>query len=129
MHTFNLSKLNVKVPRGVEAVWGLLKAKSSEGKSLPIIACAFYSPPDCRRNTPLINHLTLTIHSLLKIHKNAGIILCGDRNHIEIPSLLSIESSLCQLVTQPTYGSKILDVFCTNLPQHYLATVYNSSSV
>ena len=111
LHKFNLSKLNVKVPRKVEAVWGLLKAKVSEGKSLPIIVCAIYSPPDCKRNAPLINHLTLTLQSLLKIHKNPGIILCGDRNHIEIPSLLSIESSLCQIVTQPTYRTKILGCY------------------
>ena len=77
--------------------------------------CSFYSAPDRGANIDLVNHLTLTLNNLLNLHKDAGIIIAGDRNHLDISSLLSIEPSLRQLVTKPTLGAKILDVVCTNL--------------
>ena len=74
---FSISKLNVQIPKKVEAVWGLLKPKL-RGKYSSIIVCCFYSPPDLRRNLNLVNHLTINLHLLLSIHKGAGVILCGD---------------------------------------------------
>ena len=104
-----------------EAVWGLLKPKVLG--SLPsIIVCCFYSPPDMKKNSVLLNHLTLTIHSLLNIHKNAGLIVCGNRNRMEISDLLSIEPSLKQIVRSPTHGRKVLDVILTNLTNCYQAS-------
>ena len=119
LHKFTLSKLNVYVPTGVEAVWGLLKPKEAGGKFTSILLCSFYSPPDKGKNTKLVNHLAITLHNLLNIHKNAGILICGDRNHIEIPSLLSIDPVLRQLVLSPTHGQNILDIICSNLETYY----------
>ena len=115
---FTLSKLNVHIPKQVEAVWGLLKPKS-HGKHSSLVVCCFYSPPNMKRNTNLVNHLMINIHSLLNIHKGAGVILCGDRNNIEIPTLVAIDPSLRQIVSQPTYELKTLDVMCTNLSSYF----------
>ena len=71
------------------------------------------------KNNVLIDHLTVTLQSLLHIHKNAGVIICGDRNSIDISSLLSIDPSLRQTVRQPTRGLNILDVICTNLARYF----------
>ena len=84
-----------------------------------IIACCFYSPPQSKKNAALIDHITITLQALLQSHNNAGIIISGDRNNIDIPALLSIDPSLHQIVTQPTRGSRILDVIVTNLRKYY----------
>ena len=112
---FTLSKLNIALPKSVEVVWGLVKPKIVTGKISTIIVCCFYSPPRSRKNSVLIDHITTTLQSLLNIHNNPGIIISGDRNDIDISSLLSIDPSLRQLVRLPTRGLKILDVIVSNL--------------
>ena len=119
LERFTISKLNIHVPRNVEAVWALLRPKSYNKKLKLIIVCCFYSPPNLRTNPNLINHLIVALNNLLNIHKDAGVILAGDRNDINISSLLAIEPSLRQIVTKPTLGNKILDVVCTNLHECY----------
>jgi len=121
---FTISKLHVNIPSRVETVWGLLKPKDKSCIKTSFIVCCFYSPPDRNKNIALINHLNNTLQSLLNIHTNDGILICGDRNHMEISSLTDIEPSLMQTVMTATYGSKILDVVCTNL-----STFYNSPNV
>ena len=112
---FTLSKLNIPLPSSVEVVWGLLKPKNITGKLSKFIVCCFYSPPRSRKKNILVDHLTLTLQSLLNVHPGAGIIISGDRNDLSIPSLLSIDPSLRQIVQHGTRGQKILDVIITNL--------------
>ena len=64
---FTIAKLNIPLPRSAEVVWGLLKAKVVSGKITTIIVCCFYSPPRSRKNNVLIDHLTVTLQSLLKM--------------------------------------------------------------
>ena len=115
---YTLSKLNVKIPRAVETVWGLVKSKKVSS-SPPIIVCCFYSPPNRQTNPELIDHLTVTLQKLLNIHKNAGLIICGDRNKIDISTISALDPSLQQVVKRPTHGNKILDVIYTNLSTLY----------
>ena len=116
---FSISKLNIPIPKSVEVVWGLLKPKVMTGKISTIIVCCFYSPPRSRKNPELLAHLTNTLQSLLIIHPEAGVIISGDRNNIEISRLLLIDSSLRQIVKQNTREQKILDVILTNLHCFY----------
>ena len=116
---FHISKLNIPLPRSVEVVWGLLKPKVVVGNISTIIVCCFYSPPRSRKNRVLIDHLTVTLQTLLNTHPNAGVIISGDRNSIEISSLLSIDPSLRQTVRQATRGLNILDVVVTNLARYF----------
>ena len=113
---FTLSKLNIPLPSSIEVVWGLLKPKNITGKLSKFIVCCFYSPPRSRKKNILVDHLTLTLQSLLSIHPGAGVIISGDRNDLSIPTLLSIDPSLRQTVQHGTRGDKILDVIITNLP-------------
>ena len=119
MKKFSISKLNIPLPRAVEVVWGLLKPKVVTGKISTIIVCCFYSPPNSKKNRVLIDHLTVTLQSLLSKHPNAGVIISGDRNSIDISSLLSIDPSLRQTVREVTRGQKILDVIVTNLARYF----------
>ena len=100
----------------MEVVWGLIKPNIITGKITKIIACCFYSPPRSRKKTDLIEHLTLNLQSFLNTYPNAGIIISGDRNDLSISRLLSVDSSLRQIVTKGTRGpDNILDVILTNL--------------
>ena len=116
---FLISKLNIPIPKSVEVVWGLVKPKIITGKISVIITCCFYSPPRSRKNPALLEHLTLTLQSLLVTHPSAGVIISGDRNSIEITRLLQIDPSLRQIVTKNTRNMKILDVILTNLHRYY----------
>ena len=116
---FTISKLNIQIPKSVEVVWGLLKPKVITGKISVIIVCCFYSPPRSRKNSALIEHITLTLQSLLNQNPNAAVIISGDRNNIDIPTLLTIDPSLRQSVDQVTRGQKILDVILSNINCFY----------
>ena len=81
---------------------------------------------DCRNFWKIIyshcrkkSHITLTLQSLLKIHKDPGIIISGDWNSLDISFLLSADPSLRQIVKVPTRGSNILDIICTNISRFY----------
>ena len=119
LENFSITKLNVSIPKSLEVVWGLVRTKIPNTRISTIIACCFYSPPRSKKNAVLIDHITITLQALLQTHSNAGIIISGDRNNIEIPVLESIDPSLKQIVTQPTRGSRILDVIVTNLWKYY----------
>ena len=65
---FKVSKPGVKVPKGLEIVWALIKPKAENAAIKKIILCSFYSPPGsklrisidrsyCRNNV----HVTLKI--------------------------------------------------------------------
>ena len=71
------------------------------------------------KRPPTIDHITTTIQSLLIIHNNPSAIISGDRNDIDIPTLLSIDPSLRQTVRHPTRGLKILDVIVSNLASFF----------
>ena len=84
-----------------------------------IIVFCFYSPPWSKKNAIMIEHITLTLQSLLNTHPKAGIIISGDRNNLDIASLLSIDPTLQQTVDRSTRGHRIIDVIVSNLHCHY----------
>ena len=63
--------------------------------------------------------MTFTLQNLLNSFPDAGILICGDRNDLSIDRLLSIDTSLSQIVNKNTRGSKILDIILTNLGAYY----------
>ena len=119
---FQISKLNIQIPKPLEIVWGLLKPKKPIGRINKIIVCSFYSPPWLYKNAKLVDHMTETLQSLLRIHTGAGIIISGDRNIMEISALVSIDPSLRQVVKLPTRGPNVLDVVLPNLGRYYSNT-------
>ena len=116
---FTLAKLNVPNPNQLEVSWGLLKPRRVTGPISKIICCAFYSPPNSRKKTKLIDHISSILQDLLLDHPGAGVIISGDRNDLSIERLLSIDPSLRQLVRKPTHGRKVLDVVLTNIWMFY----------
>ena len=59
---FTAEKINVQIPRKVEAIWVLLKPKSHELAFVKkIILCAFYSPPGSKLQDVLKDHIIGTL--------------------------------------------------------------------
>ena len=116
---FSLSKLNICIPNSLEIVGELLKPHQVTGKVTRIITCCFYCPPRSKKKTILIEHMTLTLQSLLNTFPNAGILISGDRNDLGIEKILSVDKSLRQLVQKGTRGPNILTIICTNLEAFY----------
>ena len=105
----------------MEVVWAVVKLKGKPENIGQIFFCSFYSHPKSGKNYSLIDHISNELHKLLLHDPQAGIILSGDANYLDIKALLRIESSLKQIVTFPTRKDSILDVIVTNLDQFYNA--------
>ena len=116
---FSLSKLNIQIPKRLEICWGLLRLKEYSGIIRKIIVCSFYCPPKSKKMTDLIEHMTLTLQHLRSVHPKAGVIISGDRNDLSINRLLTIDTSLKQIVFNHTRGVKVLTVVLTDLYNFY----------
>ena len=83
---FSVEKIEISNPDKLEVVWGLLRPKSvdKDQKIKEIIVAAFYSPPKSTKNPLLQDHLVSTSHYLLSKYPNAGIVIGGDKNSLNI---------------------------------------------
>ena len=87
---FSVTKLNIYIPNPLEIVWAILRPNESSGQIKKIILCSLYSPPNSRKNNLLIDHISVTYNALKIQHPSAGIIICGDRNSLDVsPNLVS----------------------------------------
>ena len=75
---FYVSKLNIEIPKPLEIVWGMLRPKIIFGGVSKIIICSFYSPPNSRKKSALIDHMAVTINKLKILHPKASYIIAGD---------------------------------------------------
>ena len=116
---FGLEKIDVIIPQSVEVVYGLLRPKNTKTELREIIVVAFYSPPNSKKKSQLIDHIISTCQSLLTKYPRAGLVIGGDRNEMSISPLLMGLPRLRQLVTKATCNGKILDVLLTNLHEFY----------
>ena len=60
-----------------------------------------------------MDHLVSTTHYLLSKYPNAGVVIGGDKNNLNIAALLSGIPRLRQVVTKNTYKDKILEIILT----------------
>ena len=116
---FSLEKVEVLNPDKVEAVYGLMRPKKITSTIKEIIIAAFYSPPKSRKNNLLLDHLLSTTLHLLSKYPKAMVVIGGDKNNLNITSLLNGIPKLTQIVTKPTYKTKILDIILTNVAMLY----------
>ena len=121
---FDLEKLDVLIPYNLEICWGMLRPKSEHLLGIKeIIVAAFYSPPKSKKKSKLLDHILSTLHVLLTRYPKAGVIIGGDRNDLDITSLLLGIPRVQQIVTEYTYQNKTHDIIITNLHQYYLPPV------
>ena len=113
----------MSVDDSLEVCWGLLKPKQPTGPIKCIIVCSFYIPPNSRKKSALIEHISLNYFILKSQHPDAAFICGGDKNDLNVQLLLDINPSFRQLVTKPTYRLSVLDVLITDIGHYYLEPV------
>ena len=99
---FVLTKLDATTFSGedsLEVCWGLLKPKSPTGHIKSIIVCSFYIPPNSRKKTALIQHISLNYYICKTLHPDSAFVCGGDKNDLNIQLLLDIHPCFRQLVT------------------------------
>ena len=119
---YTVRKLNVNCTTGassLEVVWSLVTLPTPIDGFRNIICVCFYSPPRSKLNKKLLNHLQYNLNRLTAVHPKSGVCIGGDINNLEIQRLLDCFPDTINLVTTPTYGTRILDVLVTNLHPGY----------
>ena len=116
---FSLEKMSVSIPYNQEVAWGLVRPKKESATIREIIVAAIYSPPHSKKNNQLLDHLLSTTHYLLSRFPRAGLVIGGDKNDLQISSLISGIPRLRQIVTKYTHRRKILDIILTNMSSLY----------
>ena len=91
------------------------------GKLRKLLAVCFYSPLKSKKNSQLIDLITVELSRLRTQHNGCGVIVCGDRNDLHIDKLLAGDPTLRQIVLQNTNKNKdkVLDVIVTDLYSGY----------
>jgi hypothetical protein len=120
---FKVEKLEIQIPHHLEIVWALAKPKHEEAQFKRIILCSFYSPPRSRLRNKLKDHIIGTLQILTTKYDGCGLFVGGDKNKMDISSLLNTNLKLKQIVTRPTRRKEILDVCLTNLFSYYNAPI------
>jgi hypothetical protein len=123
---FVLTKLDIPIMAGqqeLEICWGLLRPRTPSGHIKCIIVCAFYLPPNSRKKSALVEHISLNYFSLKAQYQHSAFILGGDKNDLNIQLLLDIDPSFRQIVSGPTYKQSVLDVLVTDIGQYYMVPI------
>lgn len=109
--------IQLEDPNGIEVLWCKLNpCRLPRGFSCLIVGVV-YHPPSANTEY-MINHLLETMEKIESYFPNAGIIITGDFNRLDISQLVS-HYNLKQLVKFSTRGERILDLVLTNLKDYY----------
>ena len=96
-----------------------MRPKTYVGSITNILLCSFYSPPNSKKKSLLIEHLTITINKLKILHPKAIFVTAGDKNDLKEDEILAICPSFKQIVTKPTRKKKTLTIVITDLHNLY----------
>ena len=116
---FQTEKLQVQIPHKLEIVWALAKCKNEDAKFKNIILCSFYSPPRSRLRNKLKDHIVGTLQVLTSKYPDCGIFVGGDKNKMNISSIINTNLKLRQMVSNFTRKDEILDICMSNLFPFY----------
>ena len=117
---FNICKLDVPSPTGVEIVWALVKPKNRNGSIEKIAVASIYISPSSVFKTKTIDHIIQTIHLLRSQHGlELKFLLGGDLNRIDIDKILRSYGALNQIILVPTRKNETLEKVITDLQSFY----------
>ena len=113
---FNMTKLNVAIPKPLEACFALIRPKNPTGSVKKLLCCSFYSPPKSTVRNKLAEFLVSTLGRLRGEHPGSRVILAGDRNDLRVEVITALDPTLKQLVKNYTNknNDKVLDVIFTD---------------
>ena len=122
---YQVSKLNIEVKKPLECLFAIIKPVDPNLKARKLVAVCFYSPPSSKSKTKLVDLISTHISILRTQYSGCGVIICGDRNDLQMQQLLSVDPALKQIVNFPTNKNldKTLDVICTDMFSSYEAAI------
>ena len=99
----------MNIPKKLEIVLNIMRPRRvgpGPDSFKEIIIDAFYSPPNSNLNSKLLDHIMSTMHHLLAKYPNVAIILGGDKNDLNLSTLLSSIPRIRQIFTRNTHENK-----------------------
>ena len=105
--SFLMTRLNIKIPNGLEVTVVKIKSKQEDVNAFPIIVFSIYSSPRSKFKSQLIDFLMLQISQLKISHPKAAFILGGDRNSIPLDVFSNLYPGIHQINLLPTRKNKI----------------------
>ena len=119
---FEVTNLEIHIPKGVEACWSVFKPKNSSDLIQHIAIASVYVSPNSVYKTASINHIIDTIHLLrAKYDNQINYLIGGDLNRLKIDRILDSYGPLRQIITVPTRHSATLENIITDLHTLYQA--------
>ena len=123
-HVKNLTQSLIEIPWGVEATWAIISPKNITSDSIiqRIALCSFYSKPDSRKKSLLLDHINQAFNIIsTKYGKGLHFILAGDSNDLKLGNITNLCSSMKQLVSGFTRMNPpaMLDPIISTLGAYY----------
>ena len=119
-HQWNASQLpEIDVPENLE-----IRLDQARPYRLPrsvsciFCAVAYFPHPDSEVEEAMIDHMLSTIDHLSVSNPQAGFVILGDFNQLNINPLIA-DQNFRQVVDQPTRGNNVLDKIITNVSDKY----------
>ena len=96
----SITKALVEVPRNLEVFWAVMRVLNQGKNPLKLIICCFYSPPNSKQKTSLINHIQIEYSKLKKSLPTAGTVILGDKNDLNSKKIVAIDPNLNSVFKQ-----------------------------
>ena len=117
---YSLERLDIPNTNRLEICWGILRPRNAQKCTIKeYILASFYCPPNSKKKEKLISHIITNTHILLSKYPKCGLFIGGDKNTLNIASILHGLPKFRQIVTGNTYKDKCLDILITNLQTFY----------
>ena len=117
---FEVKKLDVFIPRGVEICWSLFTPKNKTDIIENIAVASVYVSPNSVCKTATIKHIIETIHLLrARFDNRINYLIGGDLNRLKVDKILDSYNPLSQIITEPTRYSATLENIITDLHSLY----------
>lgn len=115
--SFHPQAMDIITPDHLETVWVHLRPSFLPRTISGLYCAAIYSPPGDPYGDALIDHLQQTVDQITTDHPDAGIVIAGDMNRLDIAQLTT--GVFTQVVKEPTRQRAVLDKIITNISGHY----------
>ena len=115
---FKVSKIELKIPDGVEASWALFLPldMTPHHKVKKLVVGSIYSSPRSKFKEETVEHIIYAIHYLRSIYDNdVSFLIGGDLNRIDIEPILDSYGALHQAISVPTRKNATLTNIITDL--------------
>ena len=117
-HNQNPEQLYLDTPDDLEVLWVKIRPPRLPRAVSYVVVAVVYYPPGSPVADRLLGHLHETIDNILTNHQDAGIVIMGDFNQLDLTQLLN-EPGFKQVVNQPTRENRTLDKIISNVASHY----------